>query len=122
MSEAETPALLRARHFSALCDLDEAGRAAGLAALAAHDPALAAEVARMLALDAEEQGPIEELRGEVADAAGRHLLSGSWATSPPRAARAPRRLEARREARRRRHGRGLGRRARSRAASPSARR
>ena len=27
MSEAETPALLRARHFSALCDLDEAGQA-----------------------------------------------------------------------------------------------
>ena len=82
MSEAESPALLRARHFSALCDLDEAGRAAGLAALAAHDPALAAEVARMLALDAEEQGPIEELRGEVADAAGRQLLSGELGDEP----------------------------------------
>jgi len=83
MSEVETPALLRARHFSALCDLDEAGRAAGLAALAARDPALASEVARMLALDAEEQGPIEELRGEVADAAGRHLLSGEPGEAPP---------------------------------------
>ena len=92
MSEAESPALLRARHFSALCDLDAAGRAAGLAALAASDPALAAEVARMLALDAVEQGPIEELRGEVADAAGRHLLSGEPGEAAPLAA--PERLGA----------------------------
>ena len=82
MSEPESPALLRARQFSALCDLDAAGRAAGLAALAAHEPGLATEVARMLALDAEAQGPIEVLRGEVADAAGRRLLAGELAAAP----------------------------------------
>ena len=75
MTETESPAQLRARHFAALCDLDAAGRAAGLAALAAQDAALAAEVARLLALDAEASGPIEELRGAVAAAASRRLLA-----------------------------------------------
>ena len=83
MNDPESPALLRARHFSALCDLDAAGRAAGLAALAAQDPVLAAEVARLLALDDEAEGPMEELRGEVADAAGRRLLREEPAERPP---------------------------------------
>ena len=83
MSEAESPALLRARHFQALCDLDAAGRAAGLEALAARDPELAAEVAGLLALDSEADGPIEALRGEVADAAGRRLLGAEPADRPP---------------------------------------
>ncbi len=74
MTEPESAAQLRARHFSALCDLDAAGRAAGLAAIAAEDPGLATEIARLLALDAAAEGPIEALRGAVADAAGRRLL------------------------------------------------
>ncbi len=83
MTERESAAIVRARHFSALCDLDAAGRAAGLAALAARDPELAAEVARLLALDSEADGPIEALRGEVADAAGRRLLGAEPADRPP---------------------------------------
>ena len=94
MTETESPALVRARHFSALCDLDAAGRVAGLAALAARDPGLAAEVARMLELDAIGEGPIEALRAEIADAAGRHLLPEELAELPDRAARTSRRLEA----------------------------
>ena len=74
--------MVRASHFAALCDLDADGRAAGLAALAASAPGLAAEVARMLALDAEAEGPIEELRGEVAEAAGRRLLPEEMAELP----------------------------------------
>ena len=83
MTERESAAIVRARHFSALCDLDAAGRAAGLAALAARDPELAAEVAGLLALDSEADGPIEALRGEVADAAGRRLLGAEPADRPP---------------------------------------
>ena len=75
MTEPESPALLRARHFAALCDLDAAGRAAGLAEIAARDPALAFEVEKLLALDAADSGPIELLRGEVAEVAGRRLLA-----------------------------------------------
>jgi eukaryotic-like serine/threonine-protein kinase len=75
MTEPESQVSLRARHFQALCDLDAAGRAAGLAELAVHDAALAAEVARLLTLDDEAEGPIEGLRGEIAAAAGRQLLA-----------------------------------------------
>ncbi|MEO8197310.1 MAG: serine/threonine-protein kinase [Thermoanaerobaculia bacterium] len=89
MSEPESPALLRARHFAALCDLDVAGRAAGLAALAESDPAAATDVARLLALDDEASGPIEELRGEVAATAGRRLLDDGEPEPP-----APERLGA----------------------------
>jgi serine/threonine protein kinase/tetratricopeptide (TPR) repeat protein len=83
VSARETPEGLRARHFSELCDLDPALRAAGLAALAESDPALAADVARLLALDEETEGPIEALRGEVADAAERRLLGVPPAPPPP---------------------------------------
>ncbi len=83
MTESESAAIVRARHFSALCDLDPAGRAAGLEALAARDPELAVEVARLLALDSEADGPIEALRSEVADAAGRRLLGAQPADRPP---------------------------------------
>jgi len=85
MTDRESPAEVRARHFATLCDLDAAGRAAGLAELADADPALAAEVARLLELDAAGSGPIEHLRGEVAAAAGRQLLADELATAtePP---------------------------------------
>jgi tRNA A-37 threonylcarbamoyl transferase component Bud32 len=72
-----------AREFAALCDLDAEGRRAGLAALAARDPALAAAVGRLLALDDQTDGPIEALRGEVAEAAGRRLLGTVPAEPPP---------------------------------------
>ncbi|MEO7794130.1 MAG: serine/threonine-protein kinase [Thermoanaerobaculia bacterium] len=83
MSEPESAASLRARHFSALCDLDAPGRAAGLAALAAENADLAVEVARLLDFDAESDGPIEALRGEVAEAAGRQLLGETPADQRP---------------------------------------
>jgi hypothetical protein len=123
MTEAESPALLRARHFSALCDLDEAGRAAGLAALAAHDAALAAEVARMLALDAEERVRSRSCAARWPPPPAGSLLSGEPDDAPPLAP--PERLGAWRIGEKlgaRRHGRSLGRRDGSRAVSPSARR
>ena len=88
MTEPESPAELRARHFAALCDLDAAGRAAGLAEIAARDPALALEVEKLLAFDAADSGPIELLRGEVAEVAGRRLLPPPSASVPGRSASA----------------------------------
>ena len=83
MSTPETPAERRARLFSELCELGEPERRAALARLAAEDAALAADVERMLAFDRESHGPIEGLRDEVADAAGRHLLAGDLSELPP---------------------------------------
>ncbi len=83
MSAPETPVERRARLFGELCELDEPERRAALARLAAGDAALAADVERMLALDRESQGPIEGLRGEVAEAAGRQLLASEIAEPPP---------------------------------------
>ncbi len=83
MNASETPAERRARHFSELCELDEAARGTALARLALQDSSLAADVARMLALDREDSGPLEALRGEVADAAQHSLLAGEMAEPPP---------------------------------------
>ncbi len=91
MRAPETPVERRARLFTELCELGEPERRAALARLAAEDPALAADVERMLALDRESQGPIEGLRGEVAEAAGRQLLASEIAEPLP-----PERLGARR--------------------------
>ena len=83
MRAPETPVERRARLFTELCELGEPERRAALARLASEDPALAADVERMLALDRESQGPIEGLRGEVAEAAGRQLLASEIAEPPP---------------------------------------
>ena len=92
MTESESLVEARARHFSELCELDEKGRAAGLARLAKIDTALAAAVARMLALDREPSGPIEGLRGQVAAAAERRLLGEAVEEPPPPARLGPWRL------------------------------
>ncbi|MEO7794138.1 MAG: serine/threonine-protein kinase, partial [Thermoanaerobaculia bacterium] len=83
MSATESAAERRARLFSELCELGEVDRRAALARLAEEDPALAADVARMLAFDHESHGPIEGLRDEVAGAAERQLLAGAPAEPPP---------------------------------------
>ena len=92
MTESESPVEARARRFSELCELDERARAAGLARLARADPALAADVARLLDLDREPSGPIEGLRGAVAAAAERRLLGGAIEEPPPPARLGPWRL------------------------------
>ncbi|MEO7795132.1 MAG: serine/threonine-protein kinase, partial [Thermoanaerobaculia bacterium] len=75
MSSPESAVERRARLFSELCELDEAGRRAALQREALVDAALAADVERMLAFDSDSLGPIEGLRGEVARAAERQLLA-----------------------------------------------
>ncbi len=74
MGPSESPAERRARLFSELCELDEPARRAALGRLAGEDPELAADVERMLDLDRASLGPIEGLRGQVAEAAQRRLL------------------------------------------------
>ena len=83
MSSPESPVERRVRVFSELCELAEVERRAALARLAEQDPALAADVARMLELDRESVGPIEGLRDEVAGAAGRRLLADEAAEPAP---------------------------------------
>lgn len=83
MPAPETPVERRARLFTELCELGEPERRAALGRLAAEDSALAADVERLLALDRVSQGPIEGLRGEVAEAAGRQLLAGESPEPPP---------------------------------------
>ena len=83
MTAPESPVERRARLFSELCELAEPERQAALARLAGEDPALAADVARLLELDRQSIGPIEGLRDEVAGAAGRHLLAAEMAEPAP---------------------------------------
>ncbi len=84
MDAPDSPAERRARAFAELCELGETARREGLARLAAEDAALAADVERMLALDDASRGPIEALRGEVAEAARRRLLTeDSVEPAPP---------------------------------------
>jgi|CXWL01.1.fsa_nt_gi serine/threonine-protein kinase len=83
MTAAESPATRRARWFAELCDLDEAARRAALDRLAGEDAALAGDLERMLAFDRQSVGPIEGLRGEVAEAARRQLLADEDAELPP---------------------------------------
>lgn len=61
--------------FLELCELPGEERRRRLAALAESQPEAAAEVARLLDVDARSDGPLERLRGEVAASAARKLLA-----------------------------------------------